>query len=172
MSRRVALVTGSSRGIGLATAVALARAGFAVAVNGPADDDELAQARAQVADCGGDVFAAAFDVTDTRAHASALADIEAALGPLTTLVNNAGVGLATGVSPEEVINTNLYGVKRVTEAFVATGLVSDRVVNVGSGSGPGYVRRCPRENQRALCVAPASWDEIEGLLALSEDGRT
>ena len=44
MSGQVALVTGSSRGIGLAAAIALAREGFAVALNGPADDAELAAA--------------------------------------------------------------------------------------------------------------------------------
>ena len=44
MSGQVALVTGSSRGIGLGAACALARAGFSVALNGPADNDELAAA--------------------------------------------------------------------------------------------------------------------------------
>lgn len=91
--RQVALVTGSSRGIGLGTAEALARAGFAVAVNGPAEDDELARAVAQVAAVGVPVVAAPFDVTDIAGHDAALARIESALGPLTTLVNNAGVGV-------------------------------------------------------------------------------
>ncbi|MBI1170059.1 3-ketoacyl-ACP reductase [bacterium] len=90
--RQVALVTGSSRGIGLASAKALARAGFAVAVNGPADDDELRAAVAQVAALG-EALAVPFDVTDGPAREAALARIEAGLGPLTTLVNNAGVGV-------------------------------------------------------------------------------
>ena len=50
---KVALVTGSSRGIGLASAKALAQAGFAVALNGPFDDKELESAVAQVTDAGG-----------------------------------------------------------------------------------------------------------------------
>lgn len=91
--RPVALVTGSSRGIGLAAAEALAKAGFAVAVNGPADDAELAAAVARIAALGVPVVAAPFDVTDIAGHAAALTRIEAALGPLTTLVNNAGVGV-------------------------------------------------------------------------------
>lgn len=89
----VALVTGSSRGIGLATAEALAREGFAIAINGPVADDELACAEERIARLGVPVIAAPFDVTDIKAHDAELARIEDALGPLTTLVNNAGVGV-------------------------------------------------------------------------------
>lgn len=92
MSGPVALVTGSSRGIGLAAAKALAREGFAVALNGPSEDDELRAAVAAVSALGPCV-AAAFDVSNLAAHDAALAKVEAALGPLTTLVNNAGVGV-------------------------------------------------------------------------------
>ncbi|KGJ12153.1 3-ketoacyl-ACP reductase (plasmid) [Paracoccus versutus] len=91
--RQAALVTGSSRGIGLAAAEALAREGFAIAVNGPADDAELQAAVARIAALGVPVVAAPFDVTGIAGHDAALARIEDALGPLTTLVNNAGVGV-------------------------------------------------------------------------------
>lgn len=90
---QVALVTGSSRGIGLAVAEALAREGFAIAVNGPAADDELARAVDRIKALGARVIATPFDVTDIAGHDAQLARIEAELGPLTTLVNNAGVGV-------------------------------------------------------------------------------
>lgn len=91
--RQVALVTGSSRGIGLATAEALAGEGFAVALNAPAEDAELHAARDRIAALGVPVMSVPFDVADISCHAEGLARIEATLGPLTTLVNNAGVGV-------------------------------------------------------------------------------
>lgn len=102
MNGQVALITGSSRGIGLASAIALAREGFAVALNGPADDHELGAAVETVKAEGGLVFAAPFDVTDHVRHAQVLYDIEATLGPLTTLINNAGVGVMQRGDPLEV----------------------------------------------------------------------
>ena len=97
-----ALVTGSSRGIGLGAALALARAGFAVAVNGPEENDELASALEAVRAAGGSAIAAPFDVADLAVHDSRLERIEDALGPLTTLVNNAGVGVMRRGDPLEV----------------------------------------------------------------------
>ncbi len=90
--RQVALVTGAGRGIGLAAAEALAREGFAVALNGLPGDAALEAAVARVAGFG-PAMACAFDVSDLGAHEAALVAVEAALGPLTTLVNNAGVGV-------------------------------------------------------------------------------
>ena len=89
---QVALVTGSSRGIGLATAEALLREGFAVAVNAPIEDDEFLSAIDRLNALTGNVFVAPFDVTDLDVHDTQLTRIESALGPLTTLVNNAGIG--------------------------------------------------------------------------------
>jgi len=102
MSGPVALVTGSSRGIGLGAARALARLGFSVAVNGPEEDEELARAVAAVEAEGARAMAVAFDVTDRGRHDAVLARIEDRLGPLTTLVNNAGVGVMSRGDPLEV----------------------------------------------------------------------
>ena len=98
----VALITGSSRGIGLAAAKALAAEGFAVALNGPFDDEELEGAVAEIHDAGGNAIKAPFDVSDLQAHDRALSRIEETLGPLTTLVNNAGVGVLSRGDPLEV----------------------------------------------------------------------
>jgi NAD(P)-dependent dehydrogenase (short-subunit alcohol dehydrogenase family) len=93
MTPQAALVTGSSRGIGLAAAVALAQEGFSIALNGPVADDELAAAAETIRAMGVPVVTTPFDVSDIAVHDSKLAEIEAEIGPLTTLVNNAGVGV-------------------------------------------------------------------------------
>lgn len=123
--RQVALVTGSSRGIGLATAEVLAKAGFAVALNGPADNEELKSAVAKVSEYGGPVVAAPFDVTDCTEYAAKLSCIEDILGPLTTLVNNAGVGVlqrgdlldVTEASWERCVNVNAKAIFFLSQAF-------------------------------------------------------
>lgn len=93
MTGQAALVTGSSRGIGLAIAQSLANEGFSIAINGPVDDDELRNAVDSVKAQGVNCVAAPFDVSNIDVHATELDRIEAELGPLTTLVNNAGVGV-------------------------------------------------------------------------------
>lgn len=91
--RQAALVTGSSRGIGLAVAIALAEAGFDIALNGPADDAELAEAMATVQRRGGKVAMVVGDVSDLSNHDAMLDAAEAVIDPLTTLINNAGVSV-------------------------------------------------------------------------------
>ncbi|MCY4169880.1 MAG: 3-ketoacyl-ACP reductase [Rhodobacter sp.] len=102
MSRQVALVTGSGRGIGLATARALSMEGFAVAINDTDDSDDLADAQETLRAEGFQVASNPFDVTDLAGHEAALARTENMLGPLTTLVNNAGVGVMRRGDPLDV----------------------------------------------------------------------
>ena len=149
MSGPVALVTGSSRGIGLGTARALAGQGFAVALNGPFDDDELWEAVNAVKALGGAAMAVPFDVTDLQAHEPALDTIEAELGPLTTLVNNAGVGVLSRGDPlavteeswDRCLNVNAKAVFFLTQAFATRLLARARdpglfhaIVNVTSAN--------------------------------------
>lgn len=115
------------------------------------------------------------DVRDDASVTRAAESVRASLGEngqLYGLVNNAGVGLATASSPEQVVDTNLYGARRVVEAFLGKGLVSDRVVNVGSGSGPSYVGRCPLAIQPSLCRTPANWAAIEAMIQPTPDVST
>lgn len=92
LTGKIALVTGSSRGIGSAIARGLAAAGATVVLNG-IDKTRLEATRANLAAEYGEqrVRAIAFDVTDAAAAASALTWVEAEVGPLAILVNNAGV---------------------------------------------------------------------------------
>ena len=97
-----ALVTGAARGIGRATAVALAKEGFDVALNDRDAGPDLDAAVAEAAALGVQAVAVPFDVADLTAHAAAFETAEAALGPLTTLVNNAGVGVMSRGDPLDV----------------------------------------------------------------------
>lgn len=87
---KVALVTGSSKGIGFTIAEALASAGARVVLNGR-DPGVLETARTLLAADGAVVEARAFDVTDPTAVTAGVDGIEAGIGPIDILVNNAGM---------------------------------------------------------------------------------
>ena len=90
LAGQVALVTGGGRGIGQMVATALAGAGADVGLVARSGD-ELAATAQLVAELGGNVAAAAADVTDAGALAGAVADLRDRLGPVDLLVNNAGM---------------------------------------------------------------------------------
>jgi 3-oxoacyl-[acyl-carrier protein] reductase len=138
MARQVALVTGSVRGIGLAAAEALAREGFAIAVNGPVHDAEMTEAAARIAALGAVTTLAPFDVTDLPSHDAALQRIEDSLGPLTTLVNNAGVGVlsrgdllaVSEASWDRCLNVNTKAMFFLSQAFARRLLGRNRDKNL------------------------------------------
>ena len=92
---RVALVTGSSRGLGAEIARRLARDGFAVAVNGPPGDSEVGAVSRGIRDAGGAAEGFCADVTDEQQVAGLAAAIGDRYGPVDVLVIN-----ATGPQPE------------------------------------------------------------------------
>ncbi|CDZ33574.1 SDR family oxidoreductase [Neorhizobium galegae] len=89
LNGRVALVTGSGRGLGLQMAKALAEAGAHVVLSGRSGD-MLEQAVASIAGAGGKTSAAAFDVADLDAGREAIAKLHADHGRLDILINNVG----------------------------------------------------------------------------------
>ena len=88
---QVAVVTGSARGLGRATAQLLAQRGAAVCVNYAVHADAAQALVAEIATAGGRAIAVAADVADSTAVEAMVARAEAELGPVTILVNNAGV---------------------------------------------------------------------------------
>ena len=96
LSGRLALVTGSSQGIGLAIAEGLAEAGAHVVLNGR-DHSKLAQAQAQLQAKGHTVHVNAFDVTDEDVVNDAISEIEAKHGAISILFNNAGMQFRTAL---------------------------------------------------------------------------
>ena len=90
LSGRTALVTGSSKGIGLALAQALGAAGARIVLNAR-DPEPLERARGLLAAQGLQVDVAAFDVTDSVAVEMGIAAIESTVGAIDILVNNAGM---------------------------------------------------------------------------------
>lgn len=124
---RVALVTGSSRGLGLAMARGLGRAGALLVLNGR-DYAALDRTAAVLAGEGLGVHALAFDVTDRAAVEAAVDDIEGRIGPIGILVNNAGIQRRAPLEEmeeavwREVIEVNL------TSAFIVGQAVGRRMI--------------------------------------------
>lgn len=95
LAGRIAVVTGGSRGIGRAIAIALGRAGAKVVVNYTANEAAANETAAAVADAGGAAVTKRFDVADAPAVDAAFKEIIAAEGGLHILVNNAGIAVNT-----------------------------------------------------------------------------
>ena len=116
---RVALVTGGSRGIGAAISTALKAAGYSVAANYAGNDEAAAKFKAET---GIPVYK--WDVSSYEACAAGIANVEADLGPVDVLVNNAGItrdGFFHKMSPDQwnaVIGTNLNSLFNMTRPVI------------------------------------------------------
>lgn len=135
---RTALVTGGTRGIGASIAIALKNAGYKVAVNYAGNDEK---AKAFESETGIAVFK--WDISSYQACVEGIAAVEAALGPIEILVNNAGItrdAMFHKMTPDqwnEVIATNLTGTFNMTHP-IWSGMRDrgfGRIINISSING-------------------------------------
>jgi NAD(P)-dependent dehydrogenase (short-subunit alcohol dehydrogenase family) len=140
---RVALITGGSRGLGLAFAQALARAGASVAMVARSEN-ELRDAAQTIEQAGGRAFGLAADVTNRQAIEGVVAEIERQWGHIDLLVNNAGslraLGAIAEIDPDDwwrEIEINVRGVYLCARA-VLPGMLArrqGRIINLVSAAG-------------------------------------
>ena len=139
---QVAWVTGAGRGIGRATALALAEAGAAVALVSRTQD-EVEQVAEEIRSHGGTVLASLLDVSNWDMVNWTAQQITTALGPIDILINNAGVldplGKVWEVDPEQagrLFDINLSGAYYCLRAVLPDMLKRERgvIVNVSSGA--------------------------------------
>jgi 3-oxoacyl-[acyl-carrier protein] reductase len=181
---KIALVTGASRGIGRAIAIALAEAGAHVAVNYKENRSAADEVVAAIANCGRRGFAIGANVADPEQVESMVAAIMNQLGEIGILVNNAGIArpklledvdLATF---DEAINVNLRSAFLVTSAVLPAMrrskwgrliFISSVAANTGGIIGPhyaaskagmiglmhSYASRLAREGITANVISPA-----------------
>jgi 3-oxoacyl-[acyl-carrier protein] reductase len=142
---KIALVTGASRGIGAAIAVALAQAGAAVAVNYRERADAADALVADLNKAGNRAMAIAADVSQAAAVAKMVESVGSALGPIDILVNNAGLAIVRGVDDlsesdfDQTISVNLKSAFLCTQSVIA-GMRArkwGRIVNISSGAARG-----------------------------------
>jgi 3-oxoacyl-[acyl-carrier protein] reductase len=138
-----ALITGASRGIGAATACALAEDGWAVGINYSRDRDGAEGIASSVEGAGGIALTVGADVSDAEATEGMLGELSERLGPVLVLVNNAGMtadNLSMRLSDEDwnrVLDVNLTAAFRLTRAAIGPMMRRrfGRVINVASVVG-------------------------------------
>jgi 3-oxoacyl-[acyl-carrier protein] reductase len=142
---RVALVTGASRGIGKAIALALAELGARIAVNYVSRAGEAEAVAASIRTRGGAAIAIKADVSARAAVETMMAAVTVQLGPVDVLVNNAGIAIRRGIDDlteadfDRTIAVNLKGAFLCMQA-VLPGMRErgwGRIVNISSGAARG-----------------------------------
>lgn len=138
----VALVTGGSRGIGRAIALRLTNMGASVAICGR-NSEALSKTETDLKKTGSRVYSQVADVSQSSQVAALVQGVEAALGPISILVNNAGIGLfgpaheKTEADWDRVLDTNLKSVFLVSRAVVPSMIRrgSGDIINISSLAG-------------------------------------
>ncbi|MEC3977816.1 SDR family oxidoreductase [Amycolatopsis sp. H20-H5] len=150
LAGRVVVITGGARGIGAATAVALARLGARVVVG----DLDQVQAEKTAAELGGNALALPLDVTDPKGFTAFLDEVEERVGPIDVLINNAGIMPLSPLDEEDdaatrrLLAINLHAVIHGTrEAMVrmrprGTGHIVNIASMAGKAGFPGAATYC------------------------------
>ena len=161
MANKVALVTGAQAGIGAACAKRLARDGVAIGVL-DLKAELCADTVKAIQDAGGEAIALGADITDRAQVRAAVAKLREALGPVTILVNNAGV---TDFVPfEEITEARwevVYKINVLGQIICAQEVLPDmkakhwgRIVNISSSSGQtGAVGMCTYSSSKGAIIA-------------------
>jgi 3-oxoacyl-[acyl-carrier protein] reductase len=145
LTDRVALVTGGSRGIGRAVALALADSGAAVAVNYRERADDARSVVHAIRSAGGRAMTIAADVSRSAEVSAMVAAVMHQLGPVDVLVNNAGLAIIRGVEDLTEEEFDLTIAVNLKSAFLCTQAVVPamrtrkwgRIVNISSGAARG-----------------------------------
>lgn len=143
LGQRVAIITGASRGIGRAVALALAAEGANIVVNYASSSDAAQQVVTAITDAGGNAIALQADVSKTEQVDALIKETLEKFGRIDVLVNNAGITrdtLLLRMKPEDwqaVIDLNLTGVFLCTRAVSKVMLKQKegRIVNITSVAG-------------------------------------
>ena len=138
--KKVALVTGSSRGIGAAIAAALSREGWAVCINFIERRDKAEELAARLRAAGGEVLVQQADVADRAAVERMVRHIERELGPVSLLVNNAGIAKQEQFQDireetwRRIFDVNVNGCFHCTQAVIGPMLHAHAgcIVNISS----------------------------------------
>src|SRR5690606_17857265 len=170
LAGRVALVTGAGRGLGRVIALALAEVGADVAV-AARTREQVEETAARIEALGGRAQAEICDVTDPAQVQAAVARVEAGLGPVSILVNNAGVAASarlTDTSDElwdRMLRVNatgsFYGMRAVLPGMVARGW--GRIINIASTAarqGSAYVAAYAASKHAVLGLTRAAAVEV------------
>ena len=178
---KVTIVTGASRGIGAATARACAEAGHKVAVNYVVSEDAAGAVVAKIKGAGGEAMAVRADTAVEAEVIAMFETVEAELGPVTAVVNNAGIhgprvrlDELADTDIEEVLDINVRGcflcakeaVKRMSTKHGGQG---GAIVNVSSGSaklgnpGAGVIYAASKGAVNSLTIGLSQEVASEGI---------
>jgi NADP-dependent 3-hydroxy acid dehydrogenase YdfG len=169
----VAIVTGASSGIGLATARELSAKGYRIGLIARRSD-RLETVAAEIRGLGGDVVVGQADVSDRAALRRAVGTIVGELGPIDVMVANAGFGVPTRLDPlntadvEQTIRVNLLGVIYSIEVVLPT-MLTRRSGQIVAISSLAAFKGLPGES--AYCSSKAAVNAYMEGLRLSARGR-